>query len=196
MAHDMVSATSRTFVSRSSAGTENLGEQLGRALRSPVLIALDGELGAGKTCFVRGLAAGLDVRDTISSPTYALLQTYAGRLDLHHLDAWMEGRERAFLTDGGLDWVGESGVTVIEWAERVADVLPRPILSVKIEVIGTEERRIVIGVLTGDRTTTGAAGLLGELHAAISSLRADTDVEIVTSDRPRRRDVDARSRED
>ncbi len=169
----------RTFSSHSSTATELLGEQIGRALDVPALIALDGDLGAGKTCFVRGLARGLGVRDNVSSPTYALLQSYAGRLDLHHLDAWMEGRERAFLLDGGLEWVGESGVTVIEWAERVADVLPRPLLSVRIEVTGLDERRIAVGVLSGDRSADPIAAALRALVKGVhSEVELDVDERI------------------
>jgi tRNA threonylcarbamoyladenosine biosynthesis protein TsaE len=164
MAGETHAVSSRTFLSRSSAATEALGEQLGRALRAPALIALDGELGAGKTCFVRGLARGLAVQDTISSPTYALLQTYAGRLDLHHLDAWMEGRERAFLSDGGLEWVAGSGVTVIEWAERVADVLPLPHLSVHIALVSRDERRITLAVRATGPVDPALRALLASLH--------------------------------
>lgn len=123
----------RAFVTTSPEATEDLGAALGRLLGDRTLVALDGELGAGKTCFVRGLARGLDVQEPVSSPTYALLQSYPGRHELHHLDAWMEGRERSFLLDGGLEWVASHGVTVIEWAERVGDVLPTPRLSVRLE---------------------------------------------------------------
>ncbi len=140
-------ATELELHSHSEEQTEAFGETLGRALAeidAPVLVALDGELGAGKTCFVRGLARGLGVTDPVSSPTYALLQTYAGRRELHHLDAWMEGRERAFLLDGGLDWVTTRGVTVIEWAERVADVLPTPRISVRIARSRGDERVITV----------------------------------------------------
>ncbi len=167
-----------TLASRSESATESLGEEIGRALSAPALIALDGELGAGKTCFVRGLARGLDVRDAISSPTYALLQTYAGRQDLHHLDAWMEGRERAFLSDGGLEWVAGSGVTVIEWAERVADFLPLPRLSVRIDVASPVERRITIRVLS-DPLAHGAAERA--LRDVLARLRDAPDLVRITT---------------
>jgi tRNA threonylcarbamoyladenosine biosynthesis protein TsaE len=113
------------------------------------VVALDGDLGSGKTCFVQGLAAGLEVPDPVTSPTYALLQSYSGRLELHHFDAYMEGRERALLQDGGLEWMHADGVAVIEWAERVADVLPRPRLAVRFDHVGPTERRIAIA-LDGD----------------------------------------------
>ncbi|MDZ4774271.1 MAG: tRNA (adenosine(37)-N6)-threonylcarbamoyltransferase complex ATPase subunit type 1 TsaE [Planctomycetota bacterium] len=135
--------------------TEALGERLGLALAGTTLIALDGDLGAGKTCFVRGLARGLGVVEPVSSPTYALLQSYTGRLQLHHLDAWMEGRERAFLLDGGLEWIASRGVTVIEWAERVGDLLPTPRISIRIERLSAD-LRVIHCALVGPESSTGA----------------------------------------
>jgi tRNA threonylcarbamoyladenosine biosynthesis protein TsaE len=130
------------WTSRSEAETEALGEALGSALFGGALVLLDGELGAGKTCFARGVARGLDVRDEISSPTYALMQSYAGRLVLLHLDAWMEGRERAFLRDGGLEELDARSVALVEWGDRVADVLPAPRLRVRFEHSGPRARTI------------------------------------------------------
>lgn len=135
-------AGERAFVSDSQAATESLGEQLGRALPAGALVLLDGELGSGKTAFVRGLARGLGVTDRVASPTYALLQTYSGRVELSHLDAWMESRERAFLLDGGLDALASGGVAVIEWASRVVDVLPATRLRCTFEHAGPERRRV------------------------------------------------------
>lgn len=135
--------------SESPEATERLGEELGRRLAPGALVVLDGELGAGKTCFVRGLARGLGVTERVTSPTYALLQTYPGRIELAHLDAWMEGRERAFLLDGGLDWItgaGTAAVTVIEWGSRVLDVLPAERLRVLLEHAGPSTRRILLRV--------------------------------------------------
>jgi len=137
---------SRCFLSRSPAATRSLGESLGRVLPAGTVVALDGDLGSGKTCFVQGLAVGLGVRDPVTSPTYALLQSYSGRLDLHHFDAYMEGRERALLRDGGLEWMHAGGVAAVEWAHRVADVLPRPHLHIRLEHAGASERRLAISV--------------------------------------------------
>jgi tRNA threonylcarbamoyladenosine biosynthesis protein TsaE len=127
------------LISRSPDATRALGAALGRALPPGTLVALDGDLGSGKTCFVQGLAEGLGVADPVTSPTYALLQTYSGRLDLHHFDAYMEGRERALLLDGGLEWMHAGGVAAVEWAKRVEDVLPRPRLSIVLEHVGLLE---------------------------------------------------------
>jgi len=136
----------RRLVSRSPDATRALGAALGRVLPYGTLVALDGELGSGKTCFVQGLAEGLGVVDLVTSPTYALLQSYEGRMALHHFDAYMEGRERALLQDGGLECIHEGGVAVVEWAARVADVLPTPRLAIRLEHRGPEARRLSIHV--------------------------------------------------
>lgn len=140
-------STRRTFLSHSPAATEALGEIIGCHVAPGAVIALDGDLGSGKTCFVRGLARGLDVEDAISSPTYALLQTYTGRLELYHYDAWMEGRERAFLADGGIEWLDAGGVAVIEWSERVADWLPSPRLAIAFEHRGPSHRLVTVAIV-------------------------------------------------
>lgn len=160
---------SLAFQSRSEEETEALGERLGRALApetGAIVIALDGELGAGKTCFVRGLARGLGITEAVSSPTYALLQTYEGARVLHHLDAWMEGRERGFLLDGGLDWVTSRGITVVEWAERVADVLPETRISVHIARSRGDERVIRVSQVGGEPAGGPLARVLSVLDIA------------------------------
>lgn len=136
----------REFVSHSAAATESLGRWLGERLGPGSVLALDGELGSGKTTFVRALAAGLGVRDAVTSPTYALLQTYTGRLELAHFDAWMEGRERSFLAQGGWEWLGAEGVAVIEWARRVEEWLPSERLSIEFAHRGEEERSLRLRV--------------------------------------------------
>ena len=141
----------RRFESLSPEATEALGEDLGRAAGPGLVLVLEGELGAGKTCFVRGFARGLEVEDPVSSPTFALMNEYEGRLPLLHFDAWMEGRERSFLADGGASSLGEEAVAVIEWGERVAAELPEPYLRVVLRHgaprAGRETRRVELGIV-------------------------------------------------
>ena len=155
----------RRFLSRSPEATERLGEQLGRAAPPGTVIALEGDLGAGKTAFVRGVARGLGVEGPVTSPTFALLQQYEGRLPLHHFDAYMEGRERAFLADGGLEHLHEGGVAAVEWAPRVVDFLPTPRLWVVLEHRGPEVRAISVRV-------DGAEGPGRPLARIVASLGA------------------------
>ncbi len=167
----MAAERTRTWLSRSPAETKALGAALGRALPAGTVVALDGDLGAGKTCFVQGLAVGLGVQDPVTSPTYALLQSYRGRLELHHFDAYMEGRERALLLDGGLEWMHAGGVAAVEWAGRVADVLPRPRISVVFTHVGASERRLDISI-EGEGESTA------ELSAIVRGLAGAQDSEL------------------
>ncbi len=117
------------------AATEALGEALGRGLRAGQGLALVGELGAGKTSLTRGLARGLgiDDPDAVSSPTYLLVIEHPGPVPLLHVDAYLPAKTRAFLEDGGLDYLGDAaGVVVVEWADRVADLLPPSTLWVRL----------------------------------------------------------------
>ncbi len=156
----------RRFLSRSPEATEALGRWLGERLGAGSVLALDGELGSGKTTFVRALARGLGVEGPVTSPTYALLQTYPGRLELAHFDAWMERRERSFLSEGGWEWLGAEGVAVVEWAARVADWLPPERLAIEFAHRTAEERTLRLSVLgEGPR-----ARALAELVAALPEL--------------------------
>jgi tRNA threonylcarbamoyladenosine biosynthesis protein TsaE len=155
----------RRFLSRAPAATEALGFWLGERVGPGTLLALDGELGSGKTTFVRALARGLGVVGPVTSPTYALLQTYAGRLELAHFDAWMEGRERSFLAEGGWEWLGAEGVAVVEWAGRVADWLPDERLMIEFAHRATEERTLRLAVIGQGLRARALSGLLSSIPA-------------------------------
>jgi tRNA threonylcarbamoyladenosine biosynthesis protein TsaE len=127
----------RSLISRSAEATEALGERLGGLLpEAGAVVALDGELGTGKTCLVRGLARSRGVEQGVASPSYTLMHEYEGRTRVLHLDAWMEGRGKAFLQDGGAEWLFTGGLVVVEWAERVRDWLPDSRLDVRLSHLG------------------------------------------------------------
>ncbi|MBI5431934.1 MAG: tRNA (adenosine(37)-N6)-threonylcarbamoyltransferase complex ATPase subunit type 1 TsaE [Planctomycetes bacterium] len=160
-----LSRRSREFVTRDPQATERLAEHLARGLEPGTVLALDGELGAGKTCFVRGLARGLDSVDPVASPTYTLMHEYRGRLPLYHFDAWMQGREEAFLAGGGAEWLEAGGVAAVEWAERVAEHLPRERLHVELAHRRDGGRTVRISVLGGETLSERARGWLAQLDA-------------------------------
>ena len=160
----------RAFVTHGPAATEALAEALARHLPRGAVLALEGDLGAGKTAFVRGLARGLDIDEPVTSPTFTLMHRYEGeRRTLDHFDAWMEGRERAFLADGGAEVLGADDVAAVEWAGRVADWLPTPRLDVRIEHRGPGTRRLALSV-------RGEGPAADALHAALAALHPPPDV--------------------
>lgn len=131
-------------VTRSAAETSHLGERLGRLAQPGDFIALVGELGAGKTRFVRGVATGLGVSEgtPVTSPTYTLLHIYEGRLSLYHFDLYrLAGAEDAAAL-GFDDYFYGGGVSVVEWAERLGDELPTECLTISFAHAGEEERSI------------------------------------------------------
>jgi tRNA threonylcarbamoyladenosine biosynthesis protein TsaE len=137
-----------TFISHSPADTESLGEKFGRAAASGLVIALSGDLGAGKTQFVRGLARGLGVAGRVHSPTFTLVNEYGGgRLQLFHLDLYRLETAEQILTAGIEEYLSPAGVAVIEWAERLkmesgkrkAEINR---VEVKIEIVSETERKI------------------------------------------------------
>ncbi len=153
----------RHLHSTSEEATEALAAALGEVLPSGSVLALIGDLGAGKTAFVRGLARGLGIESGISSPTYTLMQAHeGGRLPLYHFDAWMEGREKAWLAEGGGAWLRGEGVAVIEWAGRVEEWLPSPRIEVRMTHAGWTERGLRIAVVGGD--APDLEGLLAQLN--------------------------------
>ncbi|MGG3884533.1 tRNA (adenosine(37)-N6)-threonylcarbamoyltransferase complex ATPase subunit type 1 TsaE [Brevibacillus panacihumi] len=128
--------------------TQNFAERLAAFLQPGDLLALEGDLGAGKTTFTQGLARGLGVRNVVNSPTFTIIKEYQGRLPLYHMDVYRVGDDVDSL---GLDdyFFGE-GVCVVEWASLIEDVLPQERLTIFLRTAGDEQRLIEL-VPQGDR---------------------------------------------
>ncbi|MCX4286286.1 MAG: tRNA (adenosine(37)-N6)-threonylcarbamoyltransferase complex ATPase subunit type 1 TsaE, partial [Clostridia bacterium] len=122
-----------------------IAEQLGRTLSGGETVLLSGEMGAGKTHFVKGIAVGLEISDVITSPTFALHNSYTGRLTLNHFDFYRidDSSEVEIL---GLNefFYDDRGVSVIEWGENIADLIPANSIRVTIEKISESRRRITL----------------------------------------------------
>ena len=129
-------------VSRAPSETQALGERLGSRLGRGDVVACIGPLGTGKTCFLQGLARGLGVAAAVTSPTFVLVNEYRGRLPVYHVDAYRT-ESLGELVDLGLEEMlhGE-GVTIVEWADKLLPLLPPRTITVTIEGLGDEPRRI------------------------------------------------------
>lgn len=125
--------------------TRRAGERLGARLAPGDVVACIGELGAGKTCFIQGLARGLGVRGDVTSPTFVLVNLYRGRLPVYHLDAYRTGSLTELVDLGIEEMLHGDGVTVIEWADKLVPLLPRRAIVVRISGLGDEPREIAIG---------------------------------------------------
>jgi tRNA threonylcarbamoyladenosine biosynthesis protein TsaE len=144
-------ALERQFISQDPATTRELAARLAAAARPGDLICLRGELGAGKTQFAKGFGAGLGVTETINSPSYILMAEYTGRLPLFHIDLYRLADASEALAGGLLDDRQASGVTLVEWPERMSELLPSVRLDVAIESglngVGDDSRTITIRAL-------------------------------------------------
>ena len=141
----MTSLQSRVEIeTHSAAETRQLGRKIGILLKQPLIIALIGDLGSGKTAFVQGLAQGLDVPADyyITSPTFTLINEYPGRLALIHVDLYRLETVRD-LEDIGLDeLLYDQAVLAVEWADKLKDNLADSYLSMQFEIIDDEYRKI------------------------------------------------------
>jgi tRNA threonylcarbamoyladenosine biosynthesis protein TsaE len=124
--------------------TAAAGEALGRTLGPGAVVALTGELGAGKTCFVQGLVRALGVEARATSPTFVLVTEYRGRVPVHHVDLYRIDGLREVQDLGVPDLFDHDSVTLVEWAEKLGPLLPADCIRVHITGVGDEPRRITI----------------------------------------------------
>ena len=134
----------RRIESPEPAATSALGLALAEAARPGDLICLWGDLGAGKTHLAKAFGAGLGVTDTINSPSFILMAEYAGRLPLFHVDLYRLANSTDAFGGGLIDDRQAAGVTLVEWPDRIAAVLPANRLDVRIDGSGDEPRAITI----------------------------------------------------
>jgi len=120
------------------------GEKLGRALGPGAVVALFGGLGAGKTAFTRGLAAGLGISMNVSSPTFTIVNEYPGITPLFHFDMYRLDSEDELFDIGWDDYHGRGGVCAVEWSEKVPGAFPPETIVVKLENLGGDSRRLEI----------------------------------------------------
>lgn len=135
------------FISSSPATTQRLGKKIGEKLPPGVIIALTGELGCGKTLLTRGICEGLGVPlNQVSSPTFVLVNEYHGKLPVFHMDLYRLGGIDEGFEIGIMDYFvrAESGIMLIEWAEKMASLLPDDVLNIDFQILGPQKRKICL----------------------------------------------------
>jgi len=122
--------------------TTALGERLARCLKPGSVVALYGGLGAGKTCFTKGIAGGLGVAEAVTSPTYTIICEYRTGLGvpLYHIDAYRLSGDEDFESTGAGEFMGHEAITVIEWSERIPGSIPEDAITVEIDITGPQSR--------------------------------------------------------
>ena len=124
------------------AETSQFAERLAEFLKPGDVIALEGDLGAGKTTFTKGLAKGLEVKKTVNSPTFTIIKEYRGRLPLYHMDVYRVADAYEYL--GFDEYFEGEGVTVVEWAHLIEEQLPAELLTIYLYHQGQHQRKIVL----------------------------------------------------
>lgn len=132
-----------TFISNSPAATKEIGQQLARELRAGSVLALEGELGSGKTQFTKGVVAGLGSATEVTSPTFTLVHEYSGgRLPIYHFDFFrLEDRQSAMRL-GLDDYFFGDGVSIVEWADRFPELIPEGAKWIAFRMKSEHEREI------------------------------------------------------
>ncbi|MFF2590230.1 tRNA (adenosine(37)-N6)-threonylcarbamoyltransferase complex ATPase subunit type 1 TsaE [Peribacillus butanolivorans] len=139
------------WISQNEEETAHFAQELAQKLSSGDVLALEGDLGAGKTAFTKGLAKGLGVSRTVNSPTFTIIKEYVGRLPLYHMDVYRVSESEEDL--GYDEYFDGEGVTVVEWAHLIKDQLPNEILTIYIYRLSDTSRRLVLEA-KGERYVT------------------------------------------
>jgi tRNA threonylcarbamoyladenosine biosynthesis protein TsaE len=132
-----------TFISNSPAETEAFGRRLAKDVGPGSVLALKGELGSGKTQFVKGLVAGLESKAPVTSPTFTIVHEYAGRLPVYHFDFFRLQDRQSALRLGLDDYFFDVGVSVIEWADKFPELVPAHAQWISFEMKSENERMIM-----------------------------------------------------
>lgn len=132
------------YTSDSEAQTEELGARFAASIPDGSVVAFYGELGSGKTAFVRGMARGMGIDAPVSSPTFTIVNEYEGARRLFHFDMYRLGSADELYGIGWDDYLARNGVCAVEWSENVAEAFDGSEITVRFEKTGDESRRIII----------------------------------------------------
>lgn len=132
------------FISKSEKETQEFARDFAKTLSRGSVIAFEGDLGAGKTAFTRGLSEGLNCRDSVSSPTFAIVNEYDGDIPLFHFDMYRIETFSELYSIGFFEYLERGGICAIEWSENIYSALPDDAIFVSIEKISENERKITV----------------------------------------------------
>ena len=137
----------KRFESRSAEETFKIAQEFAKSLERGDVVALSGDLGAGKTAFTAGIAAALGVKESVTSPTFTIVNQYDGDITLYHFDAYRLENVATSECDWMDDYLFGDGISIIEWAENITAVLPKNYINIRIEKVpekGDNFREIII----------------------------------------------------
>jgi len=139
-------AATITLTSKGADETTHIGQIIGRFLQKGDIVALIGELGSGKTCITQGIARGLNVPESyyVTSPTFTLINEYPGRIPLYHLDIYRLSGSQDLIDMGYEEYFYGDGIIIIEWAEKIRDILPEDTLFIHLVYVDENTRTINI----------------------------------------------------
>jgi len=121
-----------------------IGFYFGSCLKPGAIVAMQGTLAAGKTTITKGIAKALEIEEDITSPTFTLISEYEGRLPLYHMDVYRLDSTEDFINIGTEDLIYGKGISIIEWSEKIMEVLPKNTIILKLETVESTSRKITI----------------------------------------------------
>ena len=139
-----------TIITKSHEETKNLGKAVSKLVKPGDILAFYGELGAGKTCFIQGISRGLKVEDYVVSPSFTIINEYQGKIPVYHFDLFRLNNAEEILELGYEEYFYGEGLTVVEWAEKIEQLLPKEHLKIGIKFKDRYERTISF-IPQGDR---------------------------------------------
>lgn len=132
---------------RNEEETLEFGRMIGKNMEEGILVCLNGDLGAGKTCLTKGIAQGLEIEEDVTSPTFILVEEHEGRLPLYHFDVYRIDDPEELYFIGFEEYLGKEAVVIIEWSSRIEEILPIERLDIDISRTGEDEREITLSAV-------------------------------------------------
>lgn len=124
--------------------TKEFGRTLAKELKAGSVVALTGPLGSGKTVLIQGICSGLGVTESVTSPSFVIINEYPGRVKVYHFDLYRLENVEEFIKLGYEEYFYGNGITLIEWAEKIKNFLPQERMEINLEILSEKERRISV----------------------------------------------------